>query len=207
MSVLLTERCEGEWHKRHDREGNRRQWKRWYSIALLSSAFPYLPPCLALWHHQILLRFRAHIHEMLNQVICNLNRFLQVTLISPSLSTRASVPSSFCGAFSGVRFFSVNSMSFGSLLLQHTKNLSHGTLWHKYILFSMTHITLLYNCSWWLVLALNVDHCQAITQEHNNIQNLWHNIREVIPCFVLLFGQYPEVMNCFWPNQPFRAMT
>jgi hypothetical protein len=43
-------------------------------------------------------------------------------------------------------------MTFGSLLLQHTKNLSHGTLWRKYVLFSVTHNTLLYN-RWRLVLA------------------------------------------------------
>lgn len=146
MSVLLTEWCEDEWHTRHDREGNRRQWRSWYLIALLSSAFPYSPLCPALWHCKILLRFRAHIHEMLNYVIWNLNRFLHTMLISPSLSTRASVLSPSCGALSGVRFFSINSMAFGSLLIQCTKNLSHGTLWHKYILFSMTHITLLYSC-------------------------------------------------------------
>ena len=120
--------------------------ERWCSIALLSSALPYLPPYLALWHCQILLRFWAHIHEMLNQVICNLNRFLQTMLISPSLSTTASIPSSSCGTLSGVRFFSINSTTFGSLLLQYMKNLSHGTLWHKYVLFSVTHNTLLYNC-------------------------------------------------------------
>jgi hypothetical protein len=68
-------------------------------------------------------------------------------LISPNLSTTASVQSSSCGALSGVRFFSINSTVFGSLLLQQMKNLSHGTLWHKYVhvLFSTTHNTLLYN--------------------------------------------------------------
>lgn len=106
-------------------------------------------------------------------------------------------------------FSSFNSTAFGQLLPQHTKNLSHGTSWQKYVLFSMTHNTMLYNCIfiWPLVLVLKLDNHQAITHEHKNIQKLWHNIRKDIPYFVLLAGQYSEVINCFRPKQTFRAVA
>jgi len=69
-------------------------------------------------------------------------------LISPSLSTTASVQSSSCGALSGVRFFLINSTAFGNLLLQHAKKLLmelHGINTYKYALFSMIHSMLLSN--------------------------------------------------------------